>query len=100
MRALVCYKKFGAFDFCIRRVWAMKPLAILLCCVLSVFSQIILPVSKIINGELAVEGQFPHVVQLSIRRKEATRYCGGSLLDSQWVLTVSMLKKMVEFQTF
>lgn len=45
--------------------------------------------SKIINGELAVEGQFPHMVQLSIRQKDSTRYCGGSLLDSQWVLTVS-----------
>lgn len=44
--------------------------------------------SKIINGELAVEGQFPHMVQLSIRRKEATKYCGGSLINSQWVLTV------------
>lgn len=45
--------------------------------------------SKIINGELAVEGQFPYMVQLAIRRKETTKYCGGSLIDSQWVLTVS-----------
>lgn len=49
-----------------------------------------LAVSKIINGELAVEGQFPHQVQLSIRNRDATRYCGGSLLNSQWVLTVSV----------
>lgn len=47
-------------------------------------------VSKIINGELAKEGEFPHHVQLSIRKRDATKYCGGSLLaDSQWVLTVS-----------
>jgi secreted trypsin-like serine protease len=45
--------------------------------------------SKIINGELAVEGQFPYMVQLAIKRKEATKYCGGSLIDAQWVLTVS-----------
>jgi secreted trypsin-like serine protease len=44
--------------------------------------------SKIVNGQLAKEGQFPHMVQLSIRRREATKYCGGSLIDSQWVLTV------------
>jgi secreted trypsin-like serine protease len=47
--------------------------------------------SKIVNGELAVEGQFPHMVQMSIRRREATKYCGGSLIDAQWVLTVSNL---------
>jgi hypothetical protein len=47
--------------------------------------------SKIVNGELAVEGQFPHMVQLSIRRREATKYCGGSLIDAQWVLTVRTL---------
>lgn len=47
---------------------------------------------KIVNGELAVEGQFPHMVQLAIRRKDATKYCGGSLIDSQWVLTVSEQK--------
>ena len=45
--------------------------------------------SKIVNGHLAVEGQFPHMVQLSIRRREATKYCAGSLIDEQWVLTVS-----------
>lgn len=45
--------------------------------------------SKIVNGELAVERQFPHMVQLAIRRREATKYCGGSLIDAQWVLTVS-----------
>lgn len=45
--------------------------------------------SKIINGELATVGQFPHMVQLSIRKRDATKYCGGSLLDSQWVLTAA-----------
>lgn len=46
-------------------------------------------VSKIINGELASEEQFPHMVQLSIRKKESTKFCGGSLVDTHWVLTVS-----------
>lgn len=48
-----------------------------------------LSTTKIINGELASEGQFPHMVQLSIKRSEATKYCGGSLLDSQWILTAA-----------
>lgn len=47
--------------------------------------------SKIINGELAIEGQFPHMVQLAIRRREATKFCGGSLINAQWVLTVSFV---------
>lgn len=45
--------------------------------------------SKIINGELAKEGQFPHVVQLAIKRTNATKYCGGSLLNDRWVLTAA-----------
>lgn len=45
---------------------------------------------KIINGELAMNGQFPHMVQLSIKTPDAPQYCGGSLLNNQWVLTVSL----------
>lgn len=46
-------------------------------------------VSKIINGENAVNGQFPHMVQLSIKSTDQPQYCGGSLLNDRWVLTVS-----------
>ncbi|CRL03230.1 CLUMA_CG016944, isoform A [Clunio marinus] len=45
--------------------------------------------SKIINGKLAEEGRFPHMVQLSIKKREGTKYCGGSLISSQWVLTAA-----------
>jgi Trypsin len=66
----------------------MKLAAIFLT-IIGTFAGTCLAVSKIINGELATEGQFPHQVQLSIKNKDSTRYCGGSLLNSQWVLTVS-----------
>lgn len=46
-------------------------------------------VSKIINGENALDGQFPHMVQLSIKTPDAPQYCGGCLLNDRWVLTVS-----------
>lgn len=46
-------------------------------------------VPKIINGENAMDGQFPHMVQLSIKTADVPQYCGGSLLNDQWVLTVS-----------
>ena len=49
-------------------------------------------VPKIINGELAKEGEFPHMVQLSIKRKDSIKYCGGSLITDQWVLTVSFAR--------
>ena len=52
-------------------------------------SQQTLSSNKIVNGELADEGQFPHMVQLAIRRNNTTKYCGGSLLDKQWVLTAA-----------
>lgn len=44
--------------------------------------------SKIINGVLAIEGQFPHMVQLAVKTSGPTQYCGGSLISDQWVLTV------------
>lgn len=44
---------------------------------------------KIINGELAVKGQFPHMVQLAIKKNNSTKYCGGSLIDPSWVLTAA-----------
>lgn len=50
---------------------------------------------KIINGALAKDGQFPHMVQISIRTSESTQYCGGTLIDDQWVLTV-IFKNILE----
>jgi secreted trypsin-like serine protease len=47
--------------------------------------------NKIINGDLALDGQFPHMVQLSISTPDQTQYCGGSLLNEKWILTVIIL---------
>jgi secreted trypsin-like serine protease len=46
--------------------------------------------NKIINGQLARDAQFPHMTQISIKTKnsDSKQYCGGSLLDNQWILTV------------
>lgn len=66
-----------------------KSVFLVVLCVIVSLVQDCSSVSKIINGELAKDGQFPHMVQLSIRKLESNKYCGGSLLDSHWVLTVS-----------
>lgn len=46
--------------------------------------------NRIINGALARNGQFPHMVQIAIKTSGPTQYCGGSLLDDRWVLTVNL----------
>jgi secreted trypsin-like serine protease len=89
MRALQLYIKALPLSFRTSVTIMMELLALLLFVFTS--EAFALTNSKIVNGELAVEGQFPHMVQLSIRRREATKYCGGSLIDSQWVLTVRNL---------
>lgn len=48
-------------------------------------------VPRIVNGNLAYEGQFPHMVQLSIasyNTSSGRKYCGGSLINSEWIVTV------------
>ena len=65
----------------------MKILAVYLLIVTCVHN--CLSSSRIINGELASKRQFPHMVQLAIRKSDSTKYCGGSLINSQWVLTAA-----------
>lgn len=57
--------------------------------------------NKIINGALASEGQFPHMVQLAIKTSGPSQYCGGSLISDQWILTVILkLDLLVDFLKF
>lgn len=54
---------------------------------------------RITNGQYAVRGQFPHHVLLVI---DSAYWCGGSLLNGNWVLTVSrqISSKHIHFFTF
>lgn len=43
---------------------------------------------RIVNGEKAELGQFPH--QVSLRLKSINRhFCGGTILNSRWILTAA-----------
>lgn len=42
--------------------------------------------SRIVNGQPAYDGQFPHQALVIIRTMQATMQCGGSLISPQWVL--------------
>ncbi|EDW80481.1 uncharacterized protein Dwil_GK11557 [Drosophila willistoni] len=44
---------------------------------------------RITNGQTATEGQFPHQVGLSFSASGSSWWCGGSIIDSQWVLTAA-----------
>ncbi|ALC43174.1 CG10477 [Drosophila busckii] len=44
---------------------------------------------RITNGKTAHEGQFPYQVGLSFSSSSGSWWCGGSLIDHQWVLTAA-----------
>lgn len=47
---------------------------------------------RIINGQNAVEGQFPYqvsIIQLDPTRPISGHFCGGSILNSRWVVTAA-----------
>lgn len=45
--------------------------------------------SAIVGGERAAEGQFPHAVSLRRIDFDDTHGCGGSILNSRWILTAA-----------
>ncbi|KAI7815052.1 Serine protease, partial [Rhyzopertha dominica] len=46
-------------------------------------------VQRIIDGEPAAHGQFPWQVAVRFTTSSGTFFCGGSLIDRQWVLTAA-----------
>lgn len=48
-----------------------------------------LPESRIIGGNLASAGQFPYQVALSISNSAGSWFCGGSIIDANWILTAA-----------
>lgn len=60
-------------------------LSIFVCSVL-VFASQALPTSRVVGGEDAYEGQFPH--QISLRRN-GSHSCGGSIISTNFVLTAA-----------
>ncbi|XP_032290827.1 serine protease 3-like [Drosophila virilis] len=44
---------------------------------------------RITNGKTASEGQFPYQVGLSFSSSSGGWWCGGSIIDNQWVLTAA-----------
>ena len=43
--------------------------------------------SKVVGGTVAHEGQFPY--QISLRNRYNRHFCGGSILNHQWILTAA-----------
>ncbi|KAH8270125.1 hypothetical protein KR018_004311, partial [Drosophila ironensis] len=44
---------------------------------------------RITNGQQAAVGQFPYQVGLSFSSSEGSWWCGGSIIDKEWVLTAA-----------
>nr|CAD7429931.1 unnamed protein product [Timema monikensis] len=52
--------------------------------------------SKIVNGQQASRGQFPHQAALYLDKRS---FCGGSLISSEWVLTAAHCTQGAETAT-
>lgn len=47
-------------------------------------------VGRIVGGEDAADGEFPHQVSLRLMNAiGATHFCGGSVIDKNWVVTAA-----------
>ncbi|XP_053674020.1 collagenase-like [Anopheles nili] len=45
--------------------------------------------AKIVNGQMAHQGQFPWQVSIRAALGRSVTVCGGSLIDAQWILTAA-----------
>jgi secreted trypsin-like serine protease len=51
---------------------------------LNVFSGI-----RIIGGDIARAGQFPFAAAIQVKTSDSTFFCGGALINTQWILTAA-----------
>jgi secreted trypsin-like serine protease len=42
---------------------------------------------RIIGGDVAFAGQIPYIAAIYKRTNEGTFFCGGALMNDQWILT-------------
>lgn len=49
----------------------------------------LLPQSRIVGGDLASNGQFPYQVALSMTAGSVSWFCGGSIINANWIVTAA-----------
>lgn len=45
--------------------------------------------SRIVGGSLAAAGEFPYQVALLRSKADKSIWCGGSIIDANWILTAA-----------
>ncbi|CAH1369791.1 hypothetical protein MTP99_011199 [Tenebrio molitor] len=65
----------------------MSRLVISLCLISVCLASAKKPTSRIVGGNEAFARQFPFAAAIYVRKDDGTYFCGGTLINNQWVLT-------------
>jgi secreted trypsin-like serine protease len=53
---------------------------------------------RIIGGDIARAGQFPFAAAIQVKTSDSTFFCGGALINTQWILTAAhCVQNAIEF---